>query len=87
MTELVCRTPWSDACTHRKRHHHPYTVEGEGYRQCHCGSRVWSVALGGGLPPLISCERCARPNRTATAYEKGRAAGPRVTTNASKPTF
>jgi hypothetical protein len=65
------------------RHTHPYTVKAAGARRCTCGSRRWKVTTGGPLPVQVSCENCTRQNVTATAYERGRAEGPREVTDAS----
>ena len=61
----------------RSRHSHRYVPDGPGARQCTCGSRQWEICLYPSLPPEVACQRCHRPNYTATAYEKGREAGPR----------
>lgn len=87
MPPLEDHKPWSEGCTKRKRHHHPYTLGPVGFRQCHCGHRHWSIALGGGLPLLVTCARCGRENRTATAYERGRDDGPRKVNHEAEPAF
>lgn len=60
------------------RHTHDYEPPPSAPRQCTCGSRGWLVSVFPLLPPKVICARCRRANRVATAYEEGRAKGPRV---------
>ena len=62
-------------CDMGKRHKHLYRPPAVGVQRCTCGSRRWTLAVGGPLPPIVTCDRCTRDNRTATAYERGRFEG------------
>lgn len=73
---LTC--PYSEElCTVSGRHEHPYTLGRFGTRRCQCGSRRWSVNVSRQLPPSVVCDQCGKTNISATAYECGRAEGPR----------
>jgi hypothetical protein len=71
------RTPACDIKP--KRHAHPYIVGTNGYHRCTCQSRRYLINVGGVLPPSVNCEKCGRENATATAFERGLAAGRRQT--------
>lgn len=60
------------AHTMNARHKHDYTPPGIAIQRCTCGSRKWVLTVGGPLPVSVTCARCQRENRTATAYERGR---------------
>lgn len=66
-------------------HHHGYVPSDGLTRQCTCGSRTWKVSIRPGFPVQVVCARdnCHRVNRAATAYERGREAGPRVRAHAA----
>jgi hypothetical protein len=73
--------------TMAKRHNHPYTPPSVAIQRCTCGSRRWSVTTGGPLPPHVTCDRCGRENKTATAYERGRFHPVDVEPASGKPPF
>jgi hypothetical protein len=59
-------------CPKLGRHKHDYRPAGDSPRRCTCGSRAWQITVGGPLPVDVTCEACARPNRIARAFERGR---------------
>lgn len=69
--------PLRKACNDaEQRHDHDgYTPASDCTQRCACGSRKWKITVGGLLPPSVTCAGCASQNRTATAYERGRANG------------
>lgn len=71
-----------------RRHSHDYRPVAPAARQCSCGSRRWTITVGGILGAVVACQRCHQSNRVATAYERGREDGPReVTRAAAAPPF
>lgn len=81
--------PYEAGCNQaRTQHSHPYRVGIWGGKRCTCGNRTWKITVGGRREPLVSCARCGNRGYSATAYEAGRAEGPRkVTVHASTPDF
>jgi hypothetical protein len=59
-------------CPKQGRHTHDYRPAGTSPRRCTCGSRAFTLTAGGPLPVHVACTACARENRVATAYERGR---------------
>lgn len=89
MPRTVLACPFGDCRkTTADRHEHPYKPPPIGQQQCSCGSRHWSVTLGGSLPVSVHCDRCHKQSRISTAYERGREAGPRRRSDApDQPPF
>lgn len=70
--------PYAEAgkpCDMGKRHKHIYHPKAPAVQRCTCGSRNWTLTVGGPMPVHVTCDRCSRENRTGTAFERGRFAG------------
>jgi hypothetical protein len=60
-------------CAKLPRHYHEYKPPASVAQRCPRGHRMFIVRVGGPLPAQVSCTECREQNRTATAYERGRA--------------
>jgi hypothetical protein len=61
-------------CAVMPRHVHTgYRPPAAVAQRCPAGHRDLQIRVGGPIPPVVSCTVCQQQNRTATAYERGRA--------------
>ena len=74
MTDKYAKHPFNITCYDAgHRHGHDYKPPPDTTQRCACGSRAWTLKTGGLTPPSVGCASCGSANRTATAYERGRA--------------